>query len=224
MATALTEYLTMAAASTTLSTANAIIENATTGAATSNKNTNLTAGTTGWVMMFSQSSNSVAQTGVASEIAPNALGWCDDANTLNGMQFVAGNWAFTLQFEATVAGTYTADVHFRAYRYTPTGSIYTLICEAVATAQTIASASYTTVNASVSAAASSKFNTGDKLYIDCQHNITTNSASPNVRMNESSSATVGTVNAQVVTPGYQVYVPPSSGVVIISDGYGGLFS
>lgn len=223
MATALTEYLTMAAASSTLSTANAIIENATTGATTSNKNTNLVASTTGWVMFYSQG-QVTGQSGAGSEIAPNASGWCDDANTLNGMQFVAGNWTFTLQFEATVAGTYTADVHFRAYRYTPTGSIYTLVCEAVATAQTIASASYTTVNASVSGAASPKFNTGDKLYIDCQHNITTNSAAPNVRMNESSSATVGTVNAQVVTPGYQVYVPPSSGVVIINDGYGGLFS
>lgn len=221
MATALTEYLTTTA-SGTISTANQLLENVSTTGTLLNKNTNLTASTTGWVMINSQGT-ATSQTGVGSEIAPNGLGWFDDGTTLVGNQFVAGVWTFKLGFEmGTTGGTYIADVHFRAYIYN--GSTYSLICEATASSQTVTNASYNVVSASTTTgAASSEFLTGNKLYIDCQHNITTNSTSANLRMQSSNSATLGNVSAEAVTPGYQTFVPPSSGVVIISDGYGGVF-
>lgn len=204
-------------ASSTLSTSDTLLENATTGATLSNKNTNLTSGTTGWVMIYSQG-QATGQTGAGSEIAPNGVSWMDDGTTLVNNHFVAGSWQFTLGFECTTSGTFTADFHFRAYIYN-SGS-YTLICEATAASQTIISASYTLVNASVSASASNQFTTGTKLYIDCQMNITTNGTTGNMRMQASSSSTVGSTSAQVVTPGYN----PGGPGRIICDGYGGIFS
>jgi|SRR5579859_780002 len=196
--TALTEYLTVTVA-TTVATANTLIENATTGATLLNKNTNLTSGTTGWIEILSQGGTFGA--GVGSEPAPSAKGWIDDGTGLVGNHFSAGTWSFSLGFETTTTGTFTADVHFRAYQRS-SGGTYTLIAEATASGQTIISTSYTVVNASVSAAASATFVTGDKLYIDCLMNISTNGTTGNMRMQDANSATVGSTSAQAVTPGY----------------------
>lgn len=199
MATALTVYLTETA-STTVSTADTLLENASTGATLSNKNTNLTSGTTGWIEIWSQGDAS-AQTGAGSEPSPSGHGWCDDNTTLVGNSFVSGTWTFTLGFECTTTGTFTTDVHFRAYQRS-SGGTYTLICEATQTSQTLVSTSYTVLNTSVSASSSNTFASGDKLYIDVLFNIATNSTTGNMRMQASSSSTVGSVSAQVVTPGY----------------------
>lgn len=215
MASSLTIYLTKTT-SGTISTACTLLENATTGATLGNFNTNLTSGTTGWVMIYSQGT-ATGQTGAGSEIAPDALGWCDDNSTLVGNHFIGGTWTFSLGFECTQSGTFVADFHFRSYIYN--SGTYTLICEAVATSQTIITASYTVVNASTTASPSAEFPSGSHLYIDCQMNISTNGTTGNMRMQASSSSTVGNVNAQVVTPGYS----PGSALMIICDGYGGVF-
>src|SRR5579859_7546988 len=131
--TALTEYLTITVAST-ITTADTLIENATTGAALLNKNTNLTSGTTGWIEILSQGGTFGA--GVGSEPVPSAKGWIDDGTGLVGSHFSAGTWSFSLGFETTTTGTFTADVHFRAYQRS-SGGTYTLIAEATASGQTI---------------------------------------------------------------------------------------
>lgn len=204
MTTALTAYLTETA-DTTLTTADTLLENASTGAGLSNKNSNLTSSTTGWVEIYSQG-NGTAQTGAGSEPAPSGHGWIDPNTTLQTNHFIAGTWSFTLLLNNSgTSGTFTADVHFRAYQRSSTGT-YTLIGEAVLSGQSIVvdstNTSYTTVNASVSASASNTFQTGDRLYIDCLLNITTNTTSGNIRMKASNSSTVGSTSAQVVTPGY----------------------
>src|SRR5579859_4426983 len=196
--TALTLYMTTTAA-TTVTTADTLLENATTGAALTNKNTNLTSGTTGWIEILSQGGTFGA--GVGSEPAPDDKGWIDDQTTLETNHYIAGNWQFSLGFETTTTGTYTADIHYRVYQRT-SGGTKTLIAEATASAQGIISTSFTVVTVSVSAAASATFATGDKTYADCIHNITVNGTTGNMRMQASSSATVGNVNAQIVTPGY----------------------
>lgn len=200
MATALSVYMTKTT-SGTISTACTLLENASTGATLSNFNTNLTSGTTGWVEIWSQG-DSTAQSGAGSEPSPSGHGWCDDTTTtLSGNSFVAGTWSFALGFECTTTGTFVADFHFRAYQRSSSGT-YTLIVEAVASSQTIISSSYTVVNASTSASASNTFASTDHLYIDCIMNITTNSTTGNMRMQASSSSTVGSTSAESVTPGY----------------------
>jgi hypothetical protein len=226
MATALTLYPT-ATADANVATANTLLENATTGATLTNKNTNITANTTGWIDIWSQG-NVSATSGAGSEPAPTGHGWLDDATTLVGNQFVAGTWSFAALFNNSGAsGTFTADVHFRAYQRS-SGGVYTLVAEAVAASQSIAvdstGATYTAVTATVSALISNQFVSGNKVYYDTPLNILTNTTSGNIRVRMANSATLGSTSVQVVSPGYQVFVPPASGVVIISDGYGGLFT
>lgn len=197
--TALTLYFTQTSA-TTVTTADTLLANASTGGTLSNKNTNLTSGTTGWFEVWSQG-NASAQTGAGSEPAPSGHGWLLDSTLLEGNHFSAGTWSFSLPFETTTTGTFTADIHFRAYQRS-SGGVYTLIGEAVASGQSIISTAFTTVTASVSAAASNTFAVGDKLYIDDPQNLLTNGTTGNLRMQASSSATLGNTSAQVVTPGY----------------------
>lgn len=224
MSTALTEYLTLTTSVTigTSCTALASAAGFGTGGTLSNKNTNLTSGTTGWIMIFSQGTAS-AQTGAGSEIAPTTdkAGWIDDDSSgLTGQIFPAGTWQFSLGFETTTTGTYTADIHYRAYKLTPSGPTYVLLAEAVVSAQGIISTGFTVVTGSVSATASPVFASGDKFAVDVQHNIATNGTTGNMRMQASNSATLGNVNAQVVTPGFQT---PAS-IFFMGDGYGGMFA
>lgn len=225
MSTALTEYLTVTADVAVLSTANTLLENATTGAALTNKNTNINASTTGWVDIWAQG-NPTAVAGAGSESAPTGHGWIDDATTLVGNQFVAGTWSFSGLFNNSGAsGSFSANVHFRAYQRS-SGGVYTLIAEAASGTTTIAvdstNATYTTVTASTSASASNTFISGDKVYIDIQIDIITNTTSGNIRCRMANSATVGSTSVQAVSPGYQA---GAGGVThyLISDGYGGVF-
>jgi hypothetical protein len=197
--TALTLYLNQTA-SVTNSTADQLLENASTGGTLSNKNTNLVSGTTGWVTLYSQG-NATGQTGAGSQPALADNGWIDDAVSLVGNHFIAGTWSVALGFETTATGTFVADFHFRFYQRS-SGGTRTLIGEAIASGQTIISTSYTVLTPSVSAAASNPFVSGDKVGCDVTINITTNGTTGNLRMQASSSATLGNVNAEIVTPGY----------------------
>lgn len=197
--TSLTLFLNQSASSTA-STADQMLENASTGGTLSNKNTNLTSGTTGWITIYSQG-NPTAQTGAGSQPAMGDNGWIDDATTLQTNHLNSGSWSFALGFETTTTGTFIADFHFRFFQRT-SGGTRTLIGEAIASAQTIVSGSYTVLTPSVSASASATFATGDRLGLDVTANITTNGTTGNLRMQASSSATLGNVNAEVVTAGY----------------------
>ncbi|MGA8762341.1 MAG: hypothetical protein WB562_05575, partial [Candidatus Sulfotelmatobacter sp.] len=197
--TALTFYLNQTA-SATASTADQLLENASTGGSLSNKNTNLTSGTTGWITLYAQG-NATGQTGAGSQPALADNGWLDDAVTLVANHFPAGTWSVALGFETTATGTFTADFHFRFYQRS-SGGTRTLIGEAIASSQTIISTSYTVLTPSVSASASNTFVSGDKVGCDVTINIITNGTTGNLRMQASSSATLGNTSAQIVTPGY----------------------
>lgn len=200
---ALTVYGTVTT-SATVSTANTLLENATTGATVTNKNTGLVSGTTGWVEIWAQG-NASTVSGAGSEPSPSGHGWCDDtATTLAGTVFAAGTWSATLQFETTTAGTFTADIHVRAYQRS-SGGVYTLIAEMVSAGQTIINTSFTTFTVSASNVAESNiFASTDHLYIDVLLNILSNTTTGNMRLEEANSSTLGTVNMRIATPGYVI--------------------
>lgn len=205
--TALTLYPTQAggATSTTLSTAQPMLENPTTNATNvTNKNTNLNSGTTGWVELTSQGSAAVS--GAGSQPSPSGKGWFDDASgtTLAGAHFASGTWTATVELENTTTGTITFDLHCRVYQYSTTGATYTLIAEMIATGQSITSSTaYTQYTATATGvAASNQFASTDRLYLDHTINITANSTTGNIRIHESNSATIGYPNVSLTTPGY----------------------
>lgn len=198
--TALTLYLTQST-STTASTADTLLENASTGGTLSNKNTNLTSGTTGWIVVYPQG-NASAQTGAGSQSALDDICWLDDATTLETNHLNSGTWSFALGFETTTTGTFTADFHFRFFQRVSGGSTRNLIGEAIASSQTIVSGSYTVLTPSVSASASNTFGTGDKLGVKVDVNILTNTTTGNLRMQASSSSSLGNASAEAVSAGY----------------------
>lgn len=203
--TALTLYNTNTSSSTLATTAKTLLENPTTASNATNLNTNLTSGTTGWVEMWSFGNGS-AQSGAGSEPSPTGHGWIDDNTTLEGNHFASGTWTWKVEMETTTSGTFTCDIHCRAYQRS-SGGTYTLIAEGTATSQTIVTASYTTFTVTASgASASNTFATGDKFYTDLILNITTNSTTGNVRVHMAGSTTVGYVNGAatvaITTPGY----------------------
>lgn len=199
--TALTLYLNQTA-SGTASTADQMLENASTGGSLSNKNTNLTSSTTGWITLYAQG-NATAQTGVGSQPAMGDNGWIDDSSTLgSGSNHLnSGTWSVALGFETTTTGTFVADFHFRFFQRS-SGGTRTLIGEAIASSQTIVSTSYTVLTPSVSASASNTFASTDRLGVDVTVNILTNTTTGNLRMQASSSSTLGNTSAEIVTPGY----------------------
>src|SRR6266567_1116148 len=201
MTTSLTLYNTNASSTTLSTTAKTLIENPSTGATSTNLNTNLTANTTGWIELWSFG-NASAQTGAGSEPSPSAHGWIDDQVTLEGNHFVSGNWTWTVEIETTATGTFVCDIHCRSYQRS-SGGTYTLITEGTLTGQTVISTAYTQYTiTSIGAAASNTFSTGDKLYTDVLLNITSNSTSSNMRVHMSSSSTLGYSSVSLVSPGY----------------------
>lgn len=219
---ALTVYGTVTTSST-VSTANTLLENAATGATLTNKNTDLISGTTGWVEIWSQG-NATPVSGAGSEPAPSGHGWCDDtATTLAGTVFASGTWSATLQFETTTAGTFTADIHVRAYQRS-SGGVYTLIAEMVNAGQTIINTSFTTFTVSANNVAESGIFAGtDHLYIDVLLNILSNTTTGNMRLEEANSSTLGTVNMRIATPGYVILTDldalSANDVFTQADGY-----
>lgn len=199
MATALTVYLQEVNASSTISTANALIENGTTTTSNTNKNSATNAGTTGWIEVWSQG-NASAVSGGGSEPAPSARGWCDDGTTFSGMQFITGTWTGTVKL-SLVSGSCTADLHLRAYQRS-SGGVYTLIAEMTATGQSLTTTATNYTCTASGVAVSNTFASTDKLYLDLIVNITASSSGTTLKLQESSSGTQGYTSAQVVTPGY----------------------
>jgi hypothetical protein len=222
MATALSVYMTEAATSATLSTADQLLENPTTTSSNTNKNTNATVGTTGWIEVYSQG-NGTTVSGAGSEPAASGHGWFDDTtSTLSGQQFVSGTWTATIRMSLS-AGSCTADLHVRAYQYS--SGTYTLIAEMVATSQSLTTTQATFTCTASGVAASGTFGASDHLYIDLLVNITASSSGANLKLQESSSATQGYTAALVATPGYQAGGGGGGGThFLICDGYGGVFS
>jgi len=198
MSTALTLYLQELNASSTLSTANQLIENGSTTSSNTNKNSNATVGTTGWIEVYSQG-NGTTVSGAGSQPSPSGHGWFDDGTTLEANHYDTGTWTATIRMSLS-AGSCTADLHVRAYRYH--SSAYTLIAEMVATGQSLTTTQANFTCTATGVAASATFATGDKTYIDITANITASSSGGNLKIQESSSGTQGYTSAQVVTPGY----------------------
>jgi len=199
MSTALTVYMQEVNASSTLSTANALIENGTTGASNTNKNSTIASGTTGWGEIFAQGTSNAWGAG-GSAPSPSGNGWLDDGTTLVGNHFDTGTWTATVKMNMG-SGSVTADIHVRAYQRS-SGGVYTLIADMLASAQSITTSSSVFTCTASSVAASNAFVTGDKLYVDVLLNITASSSGTTIKIQESSSGTQGYTNAQVVSPGY----------------------
>lgn len=199
--TALTHYTTTAAAST-VATADKALANATTGAATTNKNT--TIGTaTGWGELFAQGTAG-AWAAAGSAPAPSGNGWIDDGVLLETNQYIAGNWTTTIRLNVSV-GSIVADIHLRAYQRS-SGGVYTLVSDMVITGQTIGTSATNFSPSATGVAASATFATGDKTYYHCPINITSNSTGSGaavLKVTTANSSTLGSTNAQIVTPGYQ---------------------
>ena len=201
MSTALTLYQTNTIAST-ISTAATLLENVTTGASTTNKNSTVGSGVTGWGQVYGLGTTNAWAAG-GSIGSPDGNGYIDDATTLVGFHFDTGTWTATVRLNVG-AGTAVVDIHVRAYQRS-SGGTYTLIADMSLTGQTLTT---TATNFSPSAsgvAASNTFVTGDKLYADVWCNITTNSmgGASTIKINApATGSATGSVNAQIVSPGY----------------------
>lgn len=211
--TTYTGYMTTNNNASISATTGLMLDNVSLGAALTNKNTNLTAGTTQWVRVFPLGTGT-AQTGAGAQAAPSDVCWVDSTTAIETFNFVAGVWSFALGFEmGTAGGTFIADFHFRPCQRTNAG-VYTVIGEAIASGITIVSTGFTVVNASVSASASGTFAAGDKLALVVDMNITTNTTTSNMRMQAANSTTLGNISASLQSPGFG----PAGGVTSIPRG------
>lgn len=199
--TTYTGYMTTNNNATISASTGLMLDNVATTATLTNKNTNLTAGTTQWVRVFPLGTG-VSQTGAGAQSAPSDTCWVDNSAAIEGFNFPAGVWTFALGFELGVAGgVFTADFHFRPCQRTNAG-VYTVIGDGVASGITIVSTSFTVVTAVLSASASGTFAVGDRLALVVDMNITTNTTTANMRMQAANSTTLGNVNASMQTPGF----------------------
>lgn len=178
------------------------------GGPTTNKNTTFGSGSNpGFGQIASRGSSSWQ--GGGSIGSPNGRGFLLDSSLLDAMQIIAGNWTSTLKL-GVEAGSIVADLYVRAYLYN--SGIYTQIGASMTLlAQTISS----TTGAEYAFAGTSlplqSFQVGQRLYLDVWANITSNSGATIMRLWTSSSASQGSANTQIVTPGYQAAPVVSSG-------------
>lgn len=194
--TALTVYLSNVATST-LSTAASL---ASTTGGTIAGDSSLIGTSTGWGEVYGLG-NSGAWAAAGSIGSPSGNGWLWDVTTLEAKTISAGTWSSTVRIRFS-NGTGTVNVSTRFYKRS-SGGTYTSIgtCSTTGVAMTTG---YTqqTFTASLS---SMEFNTGDKLYMDCWLNITSNSSgsgSAVVFITVTTSATQGDTTGAQVTPGY----------------------
>lgn len=219
--TGLTTYIANAASST-IGTADKLYV---VGGTPSTVNTLVTCnGSTGWGEIVSQGSAS-AWPAAGSIGSPSGKGFFMDTTILDGKSIAAGNWSGNVRISANGAGTISANLTVRVYRYHPSGSVYTLI-----TSWTLNAQAWTTTIATVAlpstAASAIAFAAGDKLYIDYWANITANTSGTGqqVRMNRLSTDTgglTGDTNTQIVTPGYGT--PVVAGNLAASGGAAALY-
>lgn len=200
MATPLSVYLSQTVA-TTITGGDQLWAN-TTGGTAGSKNT--TIGTlTGWGELVSQGAGTFQ--GAGSIGTPTGHGWILELATLSleSQQIIAGTWSGAIRSSIS-AGTVTGDWHVRAFKRS-VGGVYTqmgsdLIASAVTVTTTAATISLPNTSLPVT-----NFNAGDKLYIDVWFNCTSNSSSAGatLRIFSTTSATLGSIQAVVATPGYQ---------------------
>lgn len=198
--TTLTAYGTNTAAAT-ITTADTLIAN-TTGAVAGIVDTSLGV-LTGWGELPSQGSSAVWPA-LGAIGAASGKGWLLDATTLEGQQFIAGNWTPTVKVQQTAGASYTADLVMRAF-VRSSGGVYTQIISSTLAAQSITS-TLTTYVLPATAGLLTILNTGDKLYMDFWQNVTVGSgnALTVTRYDNASSSTQGRASCmQLVTPGYQ---------------------
>ena len=219
MATALTVYRTNSAAAT-LSTANQLYH-AAAGTPAVNQTYTQIGSSLGFGEIYPQG-NTNNWPAAGSLIAPDGHGYFVDDNLLDGQTIIAGNWSATLRLGAFIGttgsagGGFTADLYVRAFRYR--AGVYTLIVSMVVLNQSVG-LTITTYNLPNTAASSVDFAVGDRLYIQDDMNLLTNTgnASATVRVNRLSTATVtkdGDANAQIVTPGYQPTTASNTQLVV----------
>src|SRR6266851_1821093 len=141
-ATPLSLYPNMAAASTTLATANPLYANPPLLAGIAQK-TSLVGTATGFGEFWSQGNAGAWAAGALNlSIAPTGHGWFLDGPLLDGMTIPDGLW--TAQPRGKVnANTATVDLYYRAFIYDPVALTYTLIGIMVKLGN-----AYTTVDAS----------------------------------------------------------------------------
>lgn len=204
--TALSLYLS-SAASTTLTTADQLYSTSGTPS-TTNKNTSL--GTaTGYGELYSQSNNG-AWAALSAIGTADGHGWLLESSLLNlsGNQINAATWSGSLTLTAmqsgTPAGTFTADIHFRAFKRS-SGGTYTQLVDMTALAQSI-TATATTFSLSGTGIYTT-FSAGDALYLDCWLDVSSN-ANPSTQacrithISTDTSGQTGDTKASVTTPGY----------------------
>jgi hypothetical protein len=212
--TALATYAA-SAASSTISTANKLY--ATEGSPTTVNALTTCNNSTGWGELVSQGSGA-SWPALGAIGNPSGKGYFLDVNTLDGLSIAAGNWSGNRRVSANAAGTITADLVTRVYRYRPSTTTYTLIVSWTLTAQSWTT-TINTVALPATAGSSIAFAAGDRLYIDDWAHITANtsSAGQQVRFNrQSATANVGEVNTRVSSPGYGV--PVVNGNITASGG------
>jgi len=214
MSTALTVFLANAA-SATISTANQLYHSGSGSPAAAQPTTTMAAAT-GYGEILAQGGTAWAASGSAP--TPSGKGFFLDDSTLDGQDLVSGSWTAEVRYVAmqsgAQAGSMTADIHVRVYRYRPSSTTYTQIIDMALTGQTI---NDTLANYSLSGSTGSaiSFATGDRLYVDYILNITAGSGNVNqgVRINRESTDTsthLGDILAEVVTPGFQASVGPAT--------------
>lgn len=201
--TALTAYLSINNA-TTPALANQLLTGANGGSTTTR---NSTIGTsTGYGEVVSRGSGA-AWAAAGSIGAASGNGFAIDSTVLEGQQTISGNWTPSLRMQTSL-GSITADIICRIMRYSGSTGTYTTLATITLAAQSITTTAATYALAATSIGVTS-FGAGDKLYVDVWLNITANSTgsgSATIKLIESSSATLGSTSAQIVTPGYQASV------------------
>ena len=201
----LTTYLTNTS-DTLVTTANTMVT--TSGAGNTNKNTQV-GKATGYGELYSHGTTA-AWPASGSIIAPDGNGWLWDDTTLadNNASFSPGTWTATVRLNLN-ANSITANIHVRVYRRSSTG-VYNTIVLMVLNSQTITSTltNYTLTNTTTSTSA--QFQPGDLLYADVQLQITTNTTNSTTtvcKINIANSSTLGSTDAQIVSPGYTTITP-----------------
>lgn len=207
MPTALTLYLANAA-STTIGTANQLYHSGA-GSPTTGQPITTMGTAVNYGEVLSQGGSAWAASGSIG--TPTGKGFFLDDTTLDGQDIVSGSYSATLRLVAmqsgSQAGSMTADIIVRLFRYRPSTTTYTQIVAMTLTGQTI-NAVLTNYSLSGSTGSNTSFIAGDKLYCDCWLNITAGSgnAAQGVRINRLTTDTatfIGDALASVATPGYQ---------------------
>lgn len=177
---------------------------------------------TGWGEVIPQgTANAWAAAGSIGSPSGNGLFLDSAILSLSGQTIAAGNWSAAWRLasghtDGSLIGSFTADLHVRAYKYN--SGTYTQIVDMSLTAQTITNTT-TTYNLPATNASVVSFGSNDFLYLDFWGNVTANANADSVlqwRFNRLSNANVvhtGDSNASVTTPGYSATASSSSSII-----------